>query len=573
MDRSFLAQVDALVADFFAGWDRWSTLIFTLIVVILGYSFFFTGEEDIHSYFLARQASESPVRLENESATYRNLDTPHGYPLRRGLDIIDPDAPKWTSGRIGDLRDIWLSFAKGAVDKDGRSLGIKSEIRTVLGRFVKAHSAEEITRQIEIIGKDLAGDKYNDNNNNNNKGHSHGRTVVVCLSSSVELLATVFASAFYGFKIVLVPSDISARSLGEILRDVKADTLFAEAGSTDLLVLLEHTHALRNVVWVVRGGSEDVDWTETPKIAYELRVTTWSELMKTDTSNGIGSLLDHKEVTPPPITMLWSKEDGSGVLVECDQQNLVSGTAAVAAGLTRRQRLTPSDTVLIVDHLSRPYPLAVLLAALYSNASIALGSVAGNRVNLALASEVVSPTVIAATSEAVHDFYAEYLSPSSGILTRIGCFLRQISLDRGVFPANGGTTRLTSLSLAPSVRLLLISQRVDGDIDSILTPQVLSDLRTVLGVRVVYALTAPYVFGAISQTNPFDYRRGVKVHFGPPASSLELKVVDGSGGKQVRVGETVMEGDIHVSGPSVSGGNRNLGVPGRINEDYTLSLA
>lgn len=173
-----LAQLDSLVSGFFAGWDAWSTLIMTLIVVVLAYSFFFTGDEDIHPYFLARQASESPVRRENESATYRNLDTPHGYPLRRGLDIKAADAPKWTSGRSGDLRDIWLAFAnRQAAGAAGGSN--RSEIYTVLGRFVKAHSVEDITRQIDLVGKQLTGDL-------------RGETVVACLSSSIELVALVF---------------------------------------------------------------------------------------------------------------------------------------------------------------------------------------------------------------------------------------------------------------------------------------------------------------------------------------------------------------------------------------------
>lgn len=221
------------------------------------------------------------------------------------------------------------------------------------------------------------------------------------------------------------------------------------------------------------------------------------------------------------------------------------------AGLTKRQRLTPADNVLIVDHLSHPYPLAVLFAALYSNASISLGSVAGNRVNLALASEVSSPTVIVASSDAVSKFYADYLKPSTGILTKLGCLFRQISLDRGVFPSTkGGITSMTSLSLSPNARMLLISRGVDereGEKKLDLTPKVLSGLRTLLGVRVSYALTSPYVFGAVCQTNPMDYRRSGNAHFGPPLSSLELKLV---GEKDEGEGEKVVEGKVSAMSSS-----------------------
>ena len=56
----------------------------------------------------------------------------------------------------------------------------------------------------------------------------------------------------------------------------------------------------------------------------------------------------------------------------------------------------------------------------------------------------------------------------------------------------------------------------------------LSDLRVFTGARVVYALTAARVAGAVSQTALFDYRVGKdgKGHFGAPVTSVELLLKD-----------------------------------------------
>jgi hypothetical protein len=61
-----------------------------------------------------------------------------------------------------------------------------------------------------------------------------------------------------------------------------------------------------------------------------------------------------------------------------------------------------------------------------------------------------------------------------------------------------------------------------------LSANVLSDLRIFTRARVVYALTAAKVAGAISQTAFYDYRLPTdsKTHFGPPLTSVELFLKD-----------------------------------------------
>jgi len=175
---SILAKVDTFLTEILSHWDIYSTVLATLIIAVIAYATFFTSGPDAHPYMLARQANEGPTRQRGESAIYRALDVPHGYPLRSGLNVKDPEAPKWTSGRRGDLRDIWRAAVRGALNDDGTISGKQGKIFTVLGKNVVEHSLNDISQEINIIGQYIHDSK--------------AQTVVVCLSDSVELLSIIF---------------------------------------------------------------------------------------------------------------------------------------------------------------------------------------------------------------------------------------------------------------------------------------------------------------------------------------------------------------------------------------------
>lgn len=177
-EESGLAKLDAFIAELLSDWNIYSTLITGIIVAFLVYGLVSSKEPDCHPYLLARQASEAAVRHPGESAAHRNLETPFGFPLKTGLNIKDPGAPKWTGGRNGDLRDIWRAAVRGAVNDDGSVSGKKGKIYTVLGRHVEEHSLDDITQEINVIGQYIRDSKAN--------------TVVICLSDSIELLGAIF---------------------------------------------------------------------------------------------------------------------------------------------------------------------------------------------------------------------------------------------------------------------------------------------------------------------------------------------------------------------------------------------
>lgn len=71
----------------------------------------------------------------------------------------------------------------------------------------------------------------------------------------------------------------------------------------------------------------------------------------------------------------------------------------------------------------------------------------------------------------------------------------------------------------------------------------LSDLRVFTGARVVYALAAARVAGAVSQTAFYDYRTEAsgKGHFGAPPTSVEIFLKDKGAHKTT---DDVIEGEV-----------------------------
>lgn len=176
---SILVKTDSILNDIFSGWSFSTTIIATLLFFFLAYPWLTWRDPDTHPFLLARQANASPVRQPGESSVYRAAEVPYGYPLRSGLNVKDPGAPKWSSGRNGDLRDIWIQATRGPLKDDGSSAGRKGKLLTVLGRAqTLERSLESVTLEINVIGKHIQ--------------DAGCKRVAICLSNSVELLASIF---------------------------------------------------------------------------------------------------------------------------------------------------------------------------------------------------------------------------------------------------------------------------------------------------------------------------------------------------------------------------------------------
>ncbi|KAG6229646.1 hypothetical protein E4U26_008584 [Claviceps purpurea] len=558
-----LETIDSSITDLFSQWNAYSTALATALVLIITYRIMSATEPDIHPLLLARQSIPSAVRHEGESAIYRSQSAPHGMPLNAGLNIKDAGVPKFSRGRDGDLRDIWRKAATGG------DTGATGRLLTVLGsENVIEHKIADINRQINIIGRYLKG--------------QGSIKVAIYLPNSIELLITLFACSFYpNLTTVILPFNVTEPELINILRRSAVDTVVTASGSFPFDSVVKAYSLIRQLIWVVDDGSRHMDWNDVPEgTGGSVNVTTWQDLVNETPDSTLTELppVDKDQVPQDIVTFWQDKASNIGEMVRFSQANLASAVSSQLVAIPSRERLTQTDLFLPADPLSNIHTLILTLAALFSNASMALNSVAGQSADLALATQGVSPTVVVASPAALLRSHEESIRKLSSGLAKLSHTLSTKALtQRGVHAASNALSgfaagaRLRVGTTPGKLRLVYTAERI-GAHTPLLSCQVLSDLRVLSGARIIYALSAARVAGSVTQTAVFDYRvsADVETHFGAPTTSVEIYMKDLRSHKTT---DDVVEGEIIVRGPCVSGGEARLGVSGRLNDDNTLSYA
>ncbi|ORX97438.1 hypothetical protein BCR34DRAFT_165824 [Clohesyomyces aquaticus] len=559
-----IESLDAQIADMLAGWNSVSTVLLVGILGFVGWVVYDTHDSDTHPLLLARQAQASYVRQPGESAIYRSPETPHGYPLRTGLAVKPPGAPLYSAGRDGDLRDIWRRVT-GEIPLDKNTTG-SGRIMTVFGKEdLTEHNIEDFSKEIGIIGKHL---------------QSHGaKRVAIYLPNSVEFLAALFAGAFYDFSPILVPYNQPHATLIDLMSRTGADSLIAEAGSLPLADVSKGVPALRQVIWTVEKTSRHMDWNEVPEgIGGKIDVSVWHQLVQDQKSSAV-ELPKDSTTKAPNVIFLWQEAVGKPAeIVEFTQQNLTAATGALLSALPGAQRMSPSDTFLPADVFTNSYCLCLTLAALFWHATVIVNSVAGPGVDLSLATRTIAPTIAVVSAETAAKLHSATQTSITGSLKKLAHYLETRVLAAGRMPTDNFFSRLNAPTRASvgstprKLRLLYVSERA-GHNTPPLSSEDLSDMRIFTGARVVYALTAAKVAGAVAQTNIYDYRSGTTPankhsHFGVPLSCVEVKLKDNPSHKTT---DEQAAGEIVVTGPAVAGGETTLGVNGTFLDDHTLA--
>lgn len=179
MANSTLESLDSSLASILSDWSFTTTVLALTIVAVLLYPLFTSSDPDTHPLLLARQAQASPVRNRGQSAFYRSPESPHGYPLKSGLNVKEAGAPRWASGKDGDLRDIWREVTRGGnVGADGKPIP-SGLIMSVFGKAdVVEHKVEELSKEINIMGQKFK--------------NAGVQRVALYLPNSIEYLQAVF---------------------------------------------------------------------------------------------------------------------------------------------------------------------------------------------------------------------------------------------------------------------------------------------------------------------------------------------------------------------------------------------
>ena len=247
-------------------------------------------------------------------------------------------------------------------------------------------------------------------------------------------------------------------------------------------------------------------------------------------------------------------------------QNIVAAVAAQLSALPRTKKLGSADVLLPLTPLTEQYPLVLTLAALFSNSSVALTSVSGQKADYIAAFRGITPTVLVASPETLAKHHNDEAGTTSSVMQNITRWRQARSLAAGSMPK--------ASSIAPKPRIIYTYERPGNDI-SPLSPAQLHDLRILTGAHIINAFTIPEVAGAVTQTNLFDYRVAEQAgaqspaHYGPPLSSLEIKLVDAPGRQST--GEHFSQGHLVVVGPAVAGGSKKVEEFMRMTDSNTLA--
>lgn len=159
--------------------------------------------------------------------------------------------------------------------------------------------------------------------------------------------------------------------------------------------------------------------------------------------------------------------------------------------------------------------MTIALAALYSNASVALSSVSGEKVPYDAAFRSVKPTIVIAASPTIKEACNKFREQSRSIMQKYAIWQHTKSLAEGIMP------KIFSEPSKPRLIYTFESSTSRGDP---LTLSDLGDLRLLTGARTIYAFTDARIAGAIAQTNIYDYRStiGGLAAFGAPLSSVRI---------------------------------------------------
>jgi len=375
---------------------------------------------------------------------------------------------------------------------------------------------DDVTRQINLIGQQIK--------------QNGGNKIAIYLPNSIEFLAALFACAFYELSAILIPYDLPVEDIIPLLKRSKADSIVAAAGSFPFDVVTKSYPALRQLIWVVDEGNKHMDWNEVPNgTGGAVNVSTWQDIIQ-DQDITAGTELPplDKSVQPKPVFAFWP----TGELVEYSHATLIAGIAGQLTSVPTTQRIVHSDLFLSVDSLSVIYPLVLTLSALYSNASVALTSIAGRSPDLVLATQGVAPTIIVATPGTLVKVHSDSTTKlNSSFYKLLHWFQTRSLVQNGVMPVATALTKMYD-SLMPAIgstpgklRLIYVAEQA-GVGSTPLTADMLSDLRIFTSSRIIYALTSPKVAGAVNQTGIYDYRvdDGTEKysHFGSPVTSVEI---------------------------------------------------
>lgn len=489
-------------------WSFLLQLAITVLLIVLGAnwllsSFLLDFKRDLTGVALSQQSSISSVRKENETAYYRSMLVPTGFPLTTGLGLSLKY--KIRNGNFGDVWNAIMEVSKG-----------KNTIKFTGNE--KSHSLGELNGMAKRVAQRLSTENFKN----------------IGISNSIATIE--------GFTLTLASMMISIKtgSIPHFLPAVPRQRL----GDVDVLII----DSWRS--FKMLNGSEDWyrlvivcdDPAKSPQFDASYNVITWKELIDGFTND------TEYQYTPPDdnsddkkffayVTSPWNGTNSF------NQICLVSNIAEFIKGFPLGNELNNHEHLTISAKLASSSASLQIWGKLF--AVLLHGGCASfiNPATLDCKSLQETTLLFIETKEVVKLIDS---SSKSGLLNRLYLSWATNLLSEGIF------TKITKIE-PRYLEKLRCTYLADGvkDAEAISTfpekiPQLkktnrritpstkqLNEIRAQLGSRVVLELYCPYtIMGPVAHTNFYDYRvfensvDDSVVCYGTLSTTLEGKMVE-----------------------------------------------
>ncbi|KTW32376.1 uncharacterized protein T551_00466 [Pneumocystis jirovecii RU7] len=463
--------------------DSISYILLFLITVTLFLSFF-NRYPDISPYLLEYQSSFSHFRNSGESAIYKNRIIPSDlFFLKEKIFYFET-----TYYKI--LRDIL---------QEGLNKKSKSKIYSVFGKEIHEFSYDDLKKKI------LSFQSYIFNFCSNIK------KLAVFLPNTLENFIASIAAHFSGLTLVVIPvlENIDFSFFMEIICTVKPDLLII---SDNIFSLndLKKIRMISEIILVTKQSNyltlENIDPT----------IKIWDNICN---SENLYFEKIFNTVQDTLIMFVNIEKNRKFTISEFSHLNFISAYIGLKNDILEKCEFTDKDifqsTIPYLDNFSR----IVLYSTFVAGSSIIFKSEFLN-ISDSICHNLF-PTILLVPSETILYLANKIDSYLNSSIFSFWYKWSISSLNNGRI-SKGIPFIYKSLGITNKLKLLLTSYTFENftDLD-------ISQIRTIqagLGTKITRSLCCNRIFGPISSTNPNDYRH--KVHFGPPSSTLEVKIVN-----------------------------------------------
>ncbi|RHZ43817.1 hypothetical protein Glove_853g5 [Diversispora epigaea] len=517
--------------------DTLSVILLILIIFFTYLSIRNVPNPDVHPLLLSSQSDATKVRYPGESAIYRNVNTPHGFPQL----LSKPESDIKT---IKDLFDSGLKRGDGGVKKC-----LKSGQRSEGGKYVW-QTYEQIAERVTNFGSGLIKFMELTPKTDNLFG--------IFMNNRPEWVIADLASSYYSLVTVAIPH--IPLFLSDVINQIQFTKIRGCIVAEEALpIILSAASSCSGLKYLIIAGKGEVSEEYHERInSLGLIVSTFEEIEEIGKRSRIEHVIAASEDT---ATIVFSSDPSSkqSYGIELTHGNIVADVAGFLASIPNQQIFTSEDIHLSYLSLAHIFERITLAALLFSGSAIVFYS--GLLSNVLSDAEDVKPTIFVSEPEFLSKFHETMLNTfGKGILFKQGYNSKHQSLRmKGQLIKNSLWDRLTfnkvKDKLGGRVRIIFIKSGPP------ISQSTLDFLRITIGCQVIQVYVSTQCSGIVTSNAFCDYqlRKATdnddeESHCGGPLRCNEIKLID-----CVDKGFTVEDipnprGEICVRGPNVMKG-------------------